>query len=107
MLVFGKVIASNIGDAPLEEIIARLSENESVFDLQMICAQGATGAIAILSAAEAMKPFYANIRIKVVGMAYGKAEAKRLLADMLRAYIAQGQDVFSFKRHCLGLEERV
>ena len=107
MLVFSKAIATDPGGMPVEEMIARLSDNEAVFDLYVIGSLGAEGALMILSAAEALKPFYENQRIKVLGMAFGKAEAEQLLADMLRTHIARGRDVFSFKKYCQGLEERV
>jgi len=107
MIVFCKEMATNITALSAEDIIMQMNRGEDMFGLWLIVAEAADKQLcALLPAREAMKPYYAERLLKIVGMAFGEMEARLLLADMLREWLARGESVFTWKRHCLGLEER-
>ena len=114
MLVVAKEIATNIkgkaADSPdgLDGYVERLMQGEAVDGLWLLTVSEEDGRMfVLLSAREARKPYYEVQRMKVVGMAFGERQAQLLLADMLRKWMAQGESVLTWKRHCLDLEERV
>jgi|GEM_PF-2355451 len=107
MLVFCQSPVMDTPGVSLDEIMNAYKLGEAVQGLHLLCCDAkASPMLLILSMKEAMKQFYADRRLKVVGMAFDAADARRLLAEMIAAYAAAGRDVAAFKKHCLGLEER-
>ena len=107
MLVFGKEIATNISEMPVDDVVARLSRGEDVFGLMLIVVGLSEGRmLEILSAREAAKPHYADMRLKVVGMAFGEMEARILVMDMLREWLLQNGDVAACKAYYMNMEVR-